>query len=96
MRIRRMMTIRPRVPLGAYPQLRLYPHDGNAPISIRMRITNRMVNIRSSRKSGGQMLGQTEDLRKASENPVLFEPRPPEAKVVSNSEWVPGEHKWNE
>lgn len=39
----KMMTIRPTPPLGAYPQLRLCGHVGNAPNKIKIKTISRIV-----------------------------------------------------
>src|SRR3954453_15903821 len=42
-RMIRMTTTTPATPLGPYPQLRLYPQVGSAPIKARMRMMRRIV-----------------------------------------------------
>ena len=39
----RMITIRPKPPLGPYPQFLLCDHDGIAPINIRIKTINNIV-----------------------------------------------------
>src|SRR3954465_8661337 len=42
-RIKIITRTRPRPPLGAYPQPRLYGHEGNAPSNNKTKIINRIV-----------------------------------------------------
>jgi hypothetical protein len=41
----RIRTINPSPPLGKYPQFRLWGQVGNAPSSIRIKMTTKIVNI---------------------------------------------------
>src|SRR3990172_5817003 len=51
-RIKRTTRINPTVPLGTYPQFRLWPQVGSTPTSIRIRITSKIVPIATSFASG--------------------------------------------
>ena len=65
-RINRTNTISPRVPLGAYPQLRLCGQAGTAPISINTTMTSRIVIMNSSSQwvSSGGSLGERVSIKR--------------------------------